>query len=101
MKSPTISGASHPDQQSPPISGCDATLMQSVAEISTGLTFCGFSRQEVATHLARHNSCLTGRPVSLHPPTDLTATAVSSSGIDLTWKDNSTNETGFRGVSPR
>ena len=28
-------------------------------------------------------------------PTDLTATAVSSSRIDLAWTDNSTNETGF------
>ena len=33
---------------------------------------------------------------SLHPPSRLTATAVSSSGIDLSWQDNSINETGFR-----
>ena len=33
---------------------------------------------------------------SLHPPSSLTATAVSSSGIDLSWQDNSINETGFR-----
>ena len=30
------------------------------------------------------------------PPTDLTATPVSSSQVDLTWQDNSGNETGFR-----
>ena len=30
------------------------------------------------------------------PPTDLTATPVSSSRMDLTWQDNSGNETGFR-----
>ena len=89
-------GASHPDEHSPPISVCDATLMQSVAHVSTGLTFCEFSRQEIASHLERNNSCLTTRPITLQPPTDLTATPVSSSGIDLTWKDNSTNETGFR-----
>jgi titin len=29
-------------------------------------------------------------------PSDLEATAVSSSGIELTWDDNSTNETGFK-----
>jgi len=33
---------------------------------------------------------------ALRPPTGLTATAVSSSRIDLTWQDNSHNETGFR-----
>ncbi|HOU08293.1 MAG TPA: fibronectin type III domain-containing protein [Caldisericia bacterium] len=30
-----------------------------------------------------------------NPPSDLVATAVSSSQINLTWKDNATNETGF------
>lgn len=38
-------------------------------------------------------------PVKLNPPqkpTDLTATAVSSSEIQLEWKDNSTDETGFK-----
>lgn len=32
----------------------------------------------------------------LSPPSNLTATAVSSSQIILSWTDNSTNETGFR-----
>ena len=34
--------------------------------------------------------------ITLQAPTALTATAVSSSKIDLTWQDNSHNETGFR-----
>ena len=36
------------------------------------------------------------RVVSMPPPTDLTATAVSSFRIDLAWQDNSADETGFR-----
>ncbi len=35
----------------------------------------------------------TGLPAA---PSDLTATAVSSSQIDLSWTDNATNETGFK-----
>ena len=34
--------------------------------------------------------------ITLRPPTVLKATAVSLSRIDLIWRDNSTNETGFR-----
>jgi hypothetical protein len=33
---------------------------------------------------------------TVQPPTSLTATAVSSSEIDLTWTDNATNTTAFR-----
>ena len=34
-------------------------------------------------------------PVTLPPPTGLTATAVSGSRINLSWRDNGVNETGF------
>ncbi|MYC82097.1 MAG: hypothetical protein F4X19_08405, partial [Acidobacteria bacterium] len=37
----------------------------------------------------------TKAPITLPGPTGLTATTVSNSRIDLTWKDNSENETGF------
>ena len=89
-------GAVHPDQQSPPVAACAETIMQSSASAGTGLTFCEFSRQEIATHLESHNSCLTTLPITLQPPADLTASPRSSSAVDLLWRDNSTNETGFR-----
>ena len=36
------------------------------------------------------------RASSLSPPTNLTVTVVSYNGIDLSWQDNSDNESGFR-----
>ena len=89
-------GAVHPDQHSPPVAGCAETIMQSTASAGTGLTFCEFSRQEIATHLESNNSCLTNLPIALQPPSGLTATPRSSSEVNLLWRDNSTNETGFR-----
>ena len=92
-------GASHPNEQDPPIAGCTNTIMANYSlfqqDLDKSLTFCEFSRQEIAAHVAGYNNCLTTQPITLQPPTDLSATAVSSSGIDLTWRDNSTNETGF------
>jgi uncharacterized delta-60 repeat protein len=35
-------------------------------------------------------------PGLLNPPTDLTATAISTTQIDLSWSDNSSNEDGFK-----
>ena len=85
-------GASHPDEQNPPIDTCYGTIM-----ISTGgeATFCQFSRDEIAEHLALHNSCLDTQPITLQPPSGLTAAAASATGINLAWQDNSTSETGF------
>ena len=85
-------GATHPSEHSPPVTGCLDTIMQ----FALGdLTFCEFSRQEIATYVAGNNQCLTTLPISLQPPTGLTATTVSNSRIDLNWQDNSANETGF------
>ncbi len=87
-------GAVHPDQVNPPVAGCSNTLMQSIGD-GVGLTFCQFSREQIADHVLNHNSCLTTQPITLQPPTGLSAVAASASQINLTWQDNSTNETGF------
>ena len=87
-------GAVHPDQVNPPVAGCSNTLMQSIGD-GVGLTFCQFSREQIADHVLNHNSCLTTQPITLQPPTGLSAMATSQSRIDLGWQDNSTNETGF------
>lgn len=39
---------------------------------------------------------VSGASTTMSPPSSLTATAVSSSQINLSWADNSTTETGFR-----
>jgi len=92
-------GATHPHAKNPPIAGCQGTIMRGSDYISGNgavLTFCEFSRQQIAAHVAQYNDCLTPRPISLQPPSDLKATVVSTSGVDLSWRDRSTNETGFR-----
>ncbi|MCY3758333.1 MAG: fibronectin type III domain-containing protein, partial [Acidobacteria bacterium] len=85
-------GATHPEEQNPPVSSCNDSIM-----FGTGLdlTFCDFSRQEIGTYLANNNHCLTRLPITLQPPTGLRAIRTSNSRIDLTWRDNSDNETGF------
>ena len=87
-------GASHTDEQNPPVSGCFWSIMLSSGWFAD-LTFCQFSREEIAAYLSRNNHCLTTQPVTLQPPTDLTATVASRSRINLNWQDSSTNETGF------
>ena len=86
-------GASHPNEQIPPVLACTDTVMES---FGGRLTFCQFSRDEIAAHLAVYNSCLDTQPIRLQPPSGLSATATSESRIQLSWRDNSANETGFK-----
>jgi len=83
-------GASHPDQASPPETTCANTIMNS--SIGTGFTFCPFSTGEIAAHVQDSYACLTAGPAA---PSNLNAVAASSSRINLSWQDNSGNETGF------
>jgi len=68
---------------------------------ATGLTVGTYYKFKVKAHNAIVDSAFSNevsiktgvKPVA---PSNLTAQAVSSSQIDLTWKDNSDNETGFK-----
>jgi hypothetical protein len=84
--------ADHSDGQS----GCSNTVMQSF--VGTGFTFCTFSRNQITSHANANSSCLgTGTsPTAPAAPSNLAATTISRTRIDLTWSDNSSNETGFK-----
>ena len=89
--------AVHPNEEEPPVASCRNTIMQSDGTQYSTLTFCQFSRNEIRNHVSIHNSCLEAQTetITLNPPSNLTADAIGSSQIRLTWRDNSTNETGF------
>ena len=90
-------GAVHPNEVHPPVPTCTNTIMTSgiFGGGNKQLTFCQFSRQQIATHVSGNNSCLVTQPIMLQPPTGLSATAASESRINLAWQDNSDSETGF------
>ena len=90
--------ASHPNKLIPPVLACTNTIMPTgppAAGGDTRLTFCQFSREEIAAHLAVYNSCLDTQPITLQPPSGLSARVASAFRIHLSWQDNSANETGF------
>ena len=90
-------GAVHPNEEDPPIASCDGTIMWTGESRGKDLTFCQFSRDQIRDHVSTYNSCLEaeGEPITLSPPSNLTSEALGSSQIRLTWRDNSTNESGF------
>ncbi|NDD64071.1 MAG: hypothetical protein EBZ36_08855, partial [Acidobacteria bacterium] len=96
---------------SPHVAGAWAILKQknpaaSVSQVLKSLTSTGRSvtdtRNNISTPLIRVDEALkapdTPDPVPALPkaPTALTATAISANQINLSWTDNSSNETGFR-----
>ena len=98
-------GASHPNEvlpreQSPSLSSCSTSIMWPGTVEGSALTFCKFSREEIAGYVSQNNSCLTPRPITFHPPTELeiSDSYISENAfarVDLTWRDNSTQEAGF------
>ena len=90
-------GADHPDEEEPPVASCAGTIMQGKSEPGDRLTFCQFSRNEIRDHVSTYNSCLEAETetITVNPPSNLTAEAIGSSQIRLTWRDNSTNEFTF------
>ena len=98
-------GASHPNEVlprelSPSLSSCSTSIMWPGTVEGSALTFCKFSREEIAGYVSQNNSCLTPRPITFHPPTELEIadSYISENAfarVDLTWRDNSTQEAGF------
>lgn len=91
--------ACHSDSSCNPNPGaCGNTIMQS--SVGTGFTFCQFSRDQINAWVAGHSSCLTtgggGGTPPPSAPSSLAASAVASTRVNLSWRDNSTNETGFK-----
>ena len=89
--------ATHPDEVTPPVASCARTIMQGKTTAGDLLTFCPFSENQIRDHVSTYNSCLeaTTETITVNSPSNLTAEAIGSSQIRLTWQDNSTNETGF------
>ena len=98
-------GASHPNEvlpreRSPSLESCSTSIMWPGTVEGSGLTFCKLSRDEISSYVSSNYGCLTPVPIDFQPPTNLEITTssfsqASFSRIDLSWQDNSTNETGF------
>lgn len=89
--------ACHSDTSCNPNPGsCTNTIMQS--SVGTGFTFCQFSRDQINTWVAGHSSCLTsgGTPTPPAAPSSAAASAPTATQVNLTWRDNSSNESGFK-----
>src|SRR3989441_4232860 len=51
-------GATHPNQQVPPVAECNNTVMTSSVSTNPQLNFCSYSRDEIARYLTANASCL-------------------------------------------
>ena len=90
--------ATHPDEEEPPVASCARTIMQRKPTPGDRLTFCQFSRNEIRDHVSTYNSCLEAESdtITLNPPSNLAATALSPYRIRLTWRNtNGDNAYGY------
>ena len=94
----TVSTGSYAFQSHGPRTGTLTLTYDDGASCTVQLTFTsattGTSSYRCSDESSGSESFQVASPPS--PPTHLTATAFSSSRIDLAWQDNSSNETGFR-----
>ncbi len=93
MATPHVSGAA-----ALVLSACALTLDQLKAAILNNVDPVSSLAGKTVTggRLNAHKALSCVPPTPPSAPSALTATAVSSSRIDLTWADNSSNETGFK-----
>lgn len=74
-------------------SSCNNTIMQS--SVGSGMTFCEESRRQIRAFVATNGSCLRSGASGLIAPTSLEGRTIGSSQVQLTWRDNTTGESGF------
>ncbi|MFN8006432.1 MAG: M12 family metallo-peptidase [Terriglobia bacterium] len=84
-------GAGHVSASNPGQSDCGNTIMN--PSIGTGFTFCQYSQDQINAHVSTHSSCLTAQMTA---PSNLTATADSSTQISLAWQDANSGIIGFK-----
>ena len=86
--------ACHSDTScNPNPSSCSNTVMQS--SIGSGFTFCQASREQIRRFVSASGSCLGTASSSLRRPKQLEARVDGASQVTLTWRDQTTGETGF------
>ena len=90
--------AVHPNHEDPPVTSCDATIMQSGWDPPKTLTFCQFSRNEIRSHVSTYNSCLEAETetITLRPPSNVTAEALGPHRVQISWRNtNGENSHGY------
>jgi len=86
-------GGDHVSTSNPGQGDCGNTIMN--PSIGTGFSFCPFSRDQIGTHVSQNSGCL-GQQQPVAAPAALTASAVSSSQLAVSWQHSGSGITGFK-----